>query len=62
MIYIVRYIEIAKSDVVAYEAALAEKTQRFNVREGTDEWFTHKILIGPRTNQYARWLGPVPWS
>ncbi|QXD31330.1 hypothetical protein [Candidatus Pelagisphaera phototrophica] len=62
MIYVVRYIEVAKSDVVAYEAALAEKTQRFNVGEGTDEWFTHKILTGPRTGQYARWFGPVPWS
>ena len=54
MVYVVRYIEVAKENVVAYEAALAEKTQKFNVGDGVDEWFTHKILTGPRTGQYAR--------
>ncbi len=62
MVYVVRYIQVAKENVVAYEAALAEKTQKFNVGDGVDEWFTHKILTGPRTGQYARWFGPVTWS
>jgi hypothetical protein len=61
-VYVVRYIQVAKENVVAYEAALAEKTQKFNVGDGVDKWFTHKILTGPRTGQYARWFGPVPWS
>ncbi|MDB4687102.1 hypothetical protein OAE85_01935, partial [Akkermansiaceae bacterium] len=30
-VYVVRYIQVAKENVAAYEAALAEKTQKFNV-------------------------------
>ena len=37
---------------------LPKRTKKFNRSEDSDQWFTHKIVTGPRTGQYARWFGP----
>ncbi len=45
-----------------FEKAVAVKTKKFNRSEDSDQWFTHKIMTGPRTGQYVRWFEPKTWA
>ena len=61
-LFVVRYIEVDRANAKEFEKAVAEKTKKFNRSEDSDPWFTHKIVTGPRTGQYARWFGPKTWA
>ena len=61
-VYVLRFIEVDQTNVEAFEAAVAEKTQRFNRSPDSDKWYTHKVITGPRVGQYVRWFGPVSWN
>ena len=61
-LYVIRYIDVDRVNAKKFEKAVAEKTKKFNRSEDSDQWFTHKIVTGPRTGQYARWFGPKTWA
>ena len=61
-VYVLRFIEVEQTNVAAFEAAVAEKTQRFNRSPNSDKWYTHKVITGPRGGQYVWWFGPVSWD
>ena len=61
-IYVIRYIDVDRENAKEFENAVAEKTKKFNRSRSSDQWFTAKILTGPRTGQYARWFGPKTWA
>ena len=61
-LFVVRYIEVDRVNAKEFEKAVAEKTKKFNRSRNSDQWFTAKILTGPRTGQYARWFGPKTWA
>ena len=61
-IYVVRHIEVEVEKAKEFEDAVAEKTQKYNRSEGSDLWFTYKVLTGPRTGQYARLFGVSSWA
>ena len=61
-LFVIRYIDVDRANAKEFEKAVSEKTKKFNRSEDSDQWFTHKILTGPRTGQYARWFGPKTWA
>ena len=61
-LFVIRYINVDRANAKEFEKAVAEKTKKFNRSEDSDKWFTHKIVTGPRTGQYARWFGPKTWA
>ena len=50
-LFVLRYIDVDRANAKEFEKAVAEKTKKFNRSEDSDQWFTHKILTGPRTGQ-----------
>ena len=62
LLYVVRHIKVDLDNVEAFQKAVAEKTQKFNRQEGSDPWFTWKVLTGPRSGQYARLFAARSWA
>lgn len=61
-IYVVRHIEVDLEKAKDFEAAVETKTKKYNRKEGSDLWFTWKVISGPRTGQYARLFGVPSWA
>ena len=58
-LYMVRYIEVEPKNREAFVKAVEEKTKKFDVGENVSQWWTYRILTGPRTNMFARGFGPT---
>ena len=61
-VYLIRYLDVEPDNAKEFEEAVSKKTKKFNRSQNSDQWFTAKILTGPRTGQYARWFGPKTWA
>ena len=62
LLYVVRHIKVEFENAEAFQKAVAAKTQKFNRQEGSDPWFTWKVLTGPRSGQYARLFAARSWA
>ncbi len=62
LLYVVRHIKVDLDNVEAFQKAVAEKTLKYNREEGSDAWFTWKVLTGPRSGQYARLFAARSWA
>ena len=62
LLYVVRHIKVELDNVEAFQKAVAEKTLKYNREEGSDPWFTWKVLTGPRSGQYARLFAARSWA
>ena len=62
LLYVVRHIKVELENVEAFQKAVAEKTLKYNREEGSDPWFTWKVLTGPRSGQYARLFAARSWA
>ena len=62
LLYVVRHIKVDLDNVEAFQKAVAEKTLKYNREEGSDPWFTWKVLTGPRSGQYARLFAARSWA
>ena len=62
LLYVVRHIKVELENVEAFQKAVAEKTLKYNREEGSDAWFTWKVLTGPRSGQYARLFAARSWA
>ena len=49
-----RHIEVEQGSAQEYREAVATKTRLFNASPDASQWFTFRILTGPRANQFVR--------
>ena len=61
-VYLIRYLDVDRDNAKEFEEAVSKKTKKFNRSLNSDQWYTAKILTGPKTGQYARWFGPKTWA
>ena len=56
-----RLMEVKDCQMAKFSAGIAEKTQKYNRSEGSDQYYTFQILSGPNTNDFirVRWMESI---
>ena len=61
-LFVIRYIDVEDHNQDAFVKEVTKKNKKFNRSEGSDQWWTYRILTGVRSGQFARGFGPKSWS